>query len=162
MKKIILIITLALMSVCSFAQTYRYYKTQNIHNQLRLNTATGDVIQIQDDGQTFIIHEGTTPTNSRPNRYGLYETKNIWTFILLDKWYGRLWQCQFSVKGMEYLGSWVINDTPLSYTPGVKFSITPLTSMYQYYLVNDETGEIWKFQWTTQSEEGYRWIEKLR
>ena len=26
------------------------YQTRNYHNQLRLNTATGEVLQVQDDG----------------------------------------------------------------------------------------------------------------
>jgi hypothetical protein len=146
----------------SYSQTYRYYQTQNIHNQLRLNTATGDVIQVQDDGQTFTIHIGDTPKNTWANRYALFETQNMWTFILLDQWNGKLWQVQYSVQGVEYMGSWVINDTILSSDGGVKFSITPLTSMFQYYLTNNETGEMWKFQWTTNKEDGYRWIEKIK
>lgn len=33
--------------------------------------------------------------------------------------------------------------------------------MHQFYLINDETSEIWKFQWTTHKKEAYRWIEKM-
>ena len=40
------------------------------------------------------------------------------------------------------------------------FSIQPLTSMYQYYLVNDDTGDMWKFQWSTKGDD-YRWIERF-
>lgn len=162
MKRIFLFFVMIMVCIMSYGQTYRYYQTQNIHNQLRLNTATGDVMQIQDDGQTFTIHVGTTPNNRRANRYVLYETKNMWTYILLDQWNGKLWQCQYSVEGTRYMGSWVINGTPLSYDSGVKFTISPLTSMYQYYLTNNETGQMWKFQWTTKDDAGYRWIEKVR
>jgi hypothetical protein len=31
--------------------------------------------------------------------------------------------------------------------------------MFQYYLLNEETGEMWQFQWSTKGDE-YRWIEK--
>jgi hypothetical protein len=36
-----------------------------------------------------------------------------------------------------------------------------LTSMYQYYLINDNTGDMWKFQWSTKGDD-YRWIEKFK
>lgn len=141
------------------AQTFKLYQTDNIHNQLKLNTKTGEVIQVQDDGQTFIVKEAVAPTNEKPNRYKLYKTQNIWTYILVDQIYGKLWQCQFSVQGAEYIGSWRINAFELSSTETVKFSIQPLTSMFQFYLINDENGEMWKFQWSTKGED-YRWIEK--
>lgn len=41
------------MPICLFAQTYKMYQTRNYHNQLRLNTATGEVLQVQDDGQSW-------------------------------------------------------------------------------------------------------------
>lgn len=48
MKKYFLLI-LCLMPLCLLAQTYKMYQTRNYHNQLRLNTATGEVLQVQDD-----------------------------------------------------------------------------------------------------------------
>ena len=80
---------------------------------------------------------------------------------MLDKFSGKLWQCQFSVKGTEYISSWIINSKELSTTETVKFNIEPMTSMYQNYLIDEETGEMWKFQWTTKEDENYRWIEKM-
>ena len=159
MKKLIAIFTLFL-SLVSNAQTYKLYKTDNIHNQLRLNTATGEVYQIQDDGQKFLVHEATSPSNEKPNRYALYKTQNMWTFILLDKFSGLIWQCQYSVEGAEYITSIVINPNALSYTLSNKFTIQPMTSMFQFYLINEETGEMWQFQWSTEGDE-YRWIKKM-
>jgi hypothetical protein len=159
MKKFILIFILFL-SVIGNAQTYKLYQTDNIHNQLKLNTQTGEVYQVQDDGQTFLIKSATTPNCEKVNRYALFKTQNIWTFILLDKFSGKLWQCQFSVKGAEYMASWVINPNELSNTESNKFTVQPMTSMYQFYLINEETGDMWKFQWTTKGDE-YRWIEKM-
>ena len=160
MKKVLLIFTILISYVIS-AQTYKFYQTDNIHNQLRLNSKTGEVTQVQNDGQTFLVHQETTPENEIPNRYTLYKTKNMWTYILLDKFSGKLWQCQYSVKGTDFISSWVINPNQLSNTDTNKFAIEPLTSMYQFYLINEENGEMWKFQWTTKTEEGYRWIEKV-
>lgn len=159
MKKLIVIFTLFVSFVAN-AQTYKLYQTDNIHNQLRLNTATGEVYQIQNDGQKFLVHEATTQNNEKPNRYALYKTKNMWTYILLDKFSGKLWQCQYSIEGIEYISSLVINPNELSSSQSNKFTIQPMTSMFQFYLINDETGEMWQFQWSTEGDE-YRWIKKM-
>jgi hypothetical protein len=158
MKKL-LVIFMLFISLVSNAQTYKLYETDNIHNQLRLNTATGEVYQIQDDGQKFLVHGVTSPSNEKPNRYALFKTQNMWTFILLDKWSGLIWQCQYSVEGDDYRFSVFINPNALSYTQSNKFTIQPMTSMFQYYLINEDTGEMWQFQWSTKGDE-YRWIEK--
>lgn len=159
MKKIFILFALFLPFILQ-AQTYKFYQTENIHNQLRLNSKTGEVYQIQNDGQTFLVHPATTPENEKINRYSLHKTENMWTYILLDNFSGKLWQCQYSVEGIDYISSWVINPSKLSYTESNKFTVQPLTNMFQFYLINDETGDMWKFQWSTDGDE-YRWIEKF-
>ena len=72
-KSIFVIFTLFL-SVTLHAQSYRFFQTENIHNQLRLDTRTGEVYQIQNDGQTFLVHRASTPDNEISNRYALYKT----------------------------------------------------------------------------------------
>jgi len=84
----------------------------------------------------------------------------MWTNILLDTFTGKLWQCQYSVEGSEYIFSVVINPDVLSTSENSKFTIQPLTSMFQFYLINEETGDMWKFQWSTKGDE-YRWIERF-
>ncbi|MBP8116061.1 MAG: hypothetical protein KAY50_11950 [Chitinophagaceae bacterium] len=158
MKNILLILNL-LLSIIGYAQSYKLYQTENINNQLKLNTKTGEVYQIQNDGQSFLVKAAITPNNEKPNRYILYKTQNMWTFILLDKFSGKLWQCQYSVEGVDHISSWVINPNRLSNYDTEKFTIQPMTSMFQYYLINDDTGEMWKFQWSTKGDE-FRWIEK--
>ncbi len=159
MKELMLIFSL-LIGLKLNAQTYKLYQTDNIYNQLKLNTKTGEVYQIQSDGQLFLVHSASTPYSEKSNRYALYKTENMWTYILLDKFSGKLWQCQYSVEGVDKILSVVINDNELSFTETNKFTITPMTSMFQFYLTNDETGEMWKFQWSTNGNE-YRWIEKM-
>mgnify|MGYP003609030149 CR=1 FL=1 len=156
-----LIIILAIFSnIGLFAQTYKMYQTQNIHNQLKLNTKTGEVYQIQDDGQKFLVNKPITPSNEKQDRYILFETKNLWTFILLDQFTGKLWQCQYSASDIDNIMTVVINPDALSKTETKKFTIQPLTSMFQYYLINEDNGEMWKFQWSTKGDE-YRWITKM-
>jgi hypothetical protein len=158
--KTALTIILFFLSFSVYAQTFRFFPTDNIHNQLRLNTRTGEVMQMQNDGQTFLIHPATTPNNEISNRYMLYGTQNMWTFILLDTFTGRLWQCQFSIRGSQYRASWIINSRTLSTNEFSQFIIQPMTSMFQFLLINEETGERWRFQWSTRGSE-YRWIERF-
>ena len=157
--KILMTISIFLLSFSIHAQTFRFFQTDNIHNQLRLNTRTGEVMQIQNDGQTFLVSSAITPNNDISNRFNLYKTQNMWTYILLDTFTGRLWQCQFSVRGDDYRGSWIINSRVLSINERSEFIIQPMTSMYQYLLINEETGERWRFQWSTRGND-YRWIER--
>ncbi|MCR5040400.1 MAG: hypothetical protein K6A94_13835 [Bacteroidales bacterium] len=162
MKKLITLLVLTIATIVSAnAQEYRLYKTQNYHNQLRLNTRTGRVEQIQDDGQSWQVVFDLEPQEEYTNRFRLYETQNIWTFIELDTFTGRLWQVQFSVEGAEYRTFFTINQKYLAVPENKSiFTIQPLTSMFQYYLMNEYTGEMWKFQWSTKGDD-YRWIEKM-
>ena len=161
MKKIILILLFVVALFTVNAQTYRMYQTRNIHNQLKLNTVTGSIEQVQDDGNKWQICGNIEPNGEYTNRFSLYETKNMWTFIELDTFTGRLWQVQYSVKGSDYMFSIPINEYDLITSKNRSvFYIQPMTSMYQFYLVNGDSGEMWQFQWTTDGPE-YRWIKKL-
>ena len=54
MKKLIVSFALMVITLASYAQVYKMYSTRNYHNQLRLNTMTGEVQQIQDDLQNSV------------------------------------------------------------------------------------------------------------
>ena len=95
-------------------------------------------------------------------RFQMFATQNMWTFILLDSYNGKLWQVQYSSQDLDDLMCIPINEYELvSDNEKCIFSIQPLTSMYQYYLINEYTGDIWKFQWSTKGDD-YRWIERFR
>lgn len=274
-NKILLVICMFLASFSlSFGKNYEVYPTRNIHNQLQLNTKTGEVKQIQDDGQQWTICNGIEKSGKKEARFSLHETQNMWNFLLLDNYTGRVWQVQFSTKGEDYMFAFPVNLTELaipsknlnwenrfelhrtqnmwnfilldsytgktwqlqystesidnigiipifdedlrtsskklssrfklyetqnmwnfilldSYTGRLwqlqytvekdsirglfiinekelaneneknTFYISPLTSIFQYYLINDTTGEMWKFQWNTKGND-YRWIEKIK
>lgn len=162
MKKLIVSCALMVITLVSYAQTLQMYSTRNYHNQLRLNTMTGEVQQIQDDGQSWEICSAREASGDKVGRFCLYETQNMWTFILLDSYNGRLWQVQYSTQDLDNLFCIPINKYELvSDNEKCIFSIQPLTSMYQYYLINDNTGDMWKFQWSTKGDD-YRWIEKFK
>lgn len=78
------------MPLCLLAQTYKMYQTRNYHNQLRLNTATGEVLQVQDDGQSWKICDAREESGKVDNRFCLYETQNMWTFLMLDTFTGKI------------------------------------------------------------------------
>lgn len=87
---------------------YKLYKTENIYNLLKLDTATGKIEQLQwslDDDK-----EGTVTINSEDLTYGigsvagifeLYPTNNIYQFILLDKLTGRSWHVQWGIDASK-------------------------------------------------------------
>lgn len=219
------LIQLWLISVFCFipslmvGQIYKMYATKNYHNQLRLNTMTGEVLQIQDDGLSWEICTAREVSGDKMGRFCLYETQNMWTFIMLDTYTGKNWQVQFSVEGDDYMFAVPINAFSLAFPETTSiwtnrfqmfstqnmwtfilldsydgrlwqvqysthdwdellcipinkykllsnnekctFSIQSLISMFQYYLINDNTGDMWKFQWSTKGD-NYRWIEKFR
>lgn len=77
MKRVATLLILCFMPICLFAQTYKMYQTRNYHNQLRLNTATGEVLQVQDDGQSWKICDAVEDGGEINNRFCLYETYYI-------------------------------------------------------------------------------------
>lgn len=161
MRRILCAVSLCLFPLLSSGQTYKMYQTENYHNQLRLNTVTGEVMQVQDNGLIWIIVNDIDPDGEYKNRFRLYKTKNMWNFIELDTFTGRLWQVQYSVDGDEYRFAFPINRIALAQSERKSiFTIHPMTSMYQYYLINEATGEMWMFQWSTEGD-NYRWIEKV-
>lgn len=161
MKAFFLCLCFLLSSIPCDSQTYEFFQTRNYHNQLRLNTKTGEVYQVQDNGGSWIINSAFTPESSKPYRYWLYSTENFWTYILLDSFTGKIWQTQFTVDENGSRFSIPINETILSYTEYSKFEVKPMVSMFQFYLINKDTGEMWQFQWSTNSDDGYRWIKKI-
>jgi hypothetical protein len=91
---------------------FRLFRTENMWNQLLLDTRTGELWQVSftvsDDSVRSKIPLNLTPLASGKNavigRFTLYPTDNIWNFLLLDQIDGRVWQCQFSVSSGNVRG----------------------------------------------------------
>jgi len=90
--------------------TFRLFRTQNIFNFLELDTRDGRVWQVQwnSDADKRIV----SPINlvrlaseSKPGRFTLYPTSNLFTFMLLDQENGYTWQVQWGLKPEERLMS---------------------------------------------------------
>ena len=119
--KILISVIIVLTALPSFAQTessqtsnttqqsiiavsYRLFPTQNIWTFIRLNTRNGRMKQVQfgmEDDRRLIANlnsEALVTSDKEVNdRFTLYPTQNIYTFILLDQFDGRAWQVQWSI-----------------------------------------------------------------
>ena len=98
---------------------------------------------------------------SHENRYKLYPTENIYTFLQLDTKTGMIEQVQWSLDE-ENEGSIVINDIDL--TSGMEygsgsFELYPTQNMYQFILLDKTDGRKWHVQWGIGS--GKRWIRRI-
>ena len=122
MKKIILLFLIIVISTTSFAQSqdsvknestqqslisvsYRLFPTQNMWTFIKLNTRNGEMWQVQynmEDNKRFESDLNFIPLVTKEgeinDRFTLYPTQNIYTFILLDQINGRTWQVQWSLE----------------------------------------------------------------
>ena len=78
---------------------YRLFNTQNVYTLLELDTRTGQVWQVQwgDNLHRFVepINEKPLVISGKPERFTLYATSNVFTFILLDQETGDAWYVQW-------------------------------------------------------------------
>ncbi|MBO4482388.1 MAG: hypothetical protein J5735_01070, partial [Prevotella sp.] len=99
--------------------------------------------------------------NSLKNRYKLYQTENIYTFLKLDTKTGQIRQVQWSLNSSEEC-SVGINSEDLTYGYGKgsnSFELYPTKNMYQFILINKTDGKMWHVQWGQKSSE--RWIRRI-
>ena len=120
MKKIILYLIFSLSNISLISQTdskqdvnittqiinsvpYRLFPTENIWTFIKLDTRNGLMWQVQyslkSEGR-FETNLNLIPLISKDkevnDRFTLYPTHNIFTFILLDQIEGKIWQIQWS------------------------------------------------------------------
>ena len=82
---------------------YKMYKTENIYNLLKLDTATGVIEQVQwslDDDNEGSVYINRDPLSYTTNcgTYELYPTPNMYQFILLNKVTGQTWHVQWGIE----------------------------------------------------------------
>jgi uncharacterized membrane protein len=87
------------------AVTYRLFPTENMWTFIKLNTRNGQMWQVQysvkggDRFETFLsLLPLVSAENETNDRFTLYPTQNIYTFILLDQVGGKVWQVQWSIE----------------------------------------------------------------
>lgn len=98
---------------------------------------------------------------SLKNRFKLYPTEDIYTFLELDTKTGRINQVQWSLDS-ENEGTIILNDEDLTYGYGVgsrSFELYPTQNMYQFILLDKTNGRKWHVQWGLGN--GKRWIRRI-
>ena len=151
MKKVFLTITIMMGVLSAFAQTKQKVARNDstlikIENLLRENNAWLENIELD---------------LSLKQRYKLYQTDNIYTFLQLDTKTGQIKQVQWSLDS-DKEGSVTINDEDLSYGLGYgsgSFELYPTKNMYQFILLDKTDGRNWHVQWGMEFEK--RWIRRI-
>lgn len=93
------------------------------------------------------------------NRFKLYPTENIYTFLKLDTATGKIDQLQWSLES-DNEGSVPINSDDLSLDSGCgTFELYPTMNMYQFILLDKVSGRQWHIQWGMESSQ--RWIRRF-
>lgn len=96
-------------------------------------------------------------------RYKIYQTENIYNLLKLDTATGQLWLVQYRTNSTDS-GTVAINSKSLLFWswekpyPG-RFELYPTKNMYQFILIDTETGKTWQAQWSTSADK--RFIERL-
>lgn len=86
-------------------------------------------------------------------KFKLYKTQNMWTFLKLDTSTGQIWQVQYSTKGDEYRF-----ETPLSLdilnNSGIcgRFELYPTENIYNFILLDTFDGNSYQVQWSGEAE----------
>jgi hypothetical protein len=87
-------------------------------------------------------------------KYDLFETQNMWTFILLDTTTGRMWQIQYDVQG-DNRGGVELNTQDLASGKQIiygRFTLHKTTNMYNFILLDQIDGGTWQVQWSIEKE----------
>lgn len=92
------------------------------------------------------------------NRYKLYPTNNMWTFLKLDTCTGRVWQVQYTINEDNRMQNQFIY-TMLDWSESWdeldnigRFELYPTQNMYNFLLLDKKSGRIWQIQWSTNPE----------
>jgi hypothetical protein len=135
MNKTVLII-FTLLNICSFVPA------QTKNNKQMFNEL--------DSTAVFLLHrisQHTAPC------YKLYKTENMWTFLELETFSGRIWQVQYSINDEEtprmktFLNLRSLATNKDEEFAG-RFELYPTQNMYNFILLDTYTGKTWQAQWS--------------
>lgn len=114
--------------------------------------------QLEDAVAQSVAKGIATNPNQLNNRYKLYPTNNVWTFLKLDTCLGYVWQVQYTVNNdnrWQILFVYSRLDWEESWEPMDnigRFELYPTQNTYNFLLLDKKTGRIWQIQWSTESE----------
>ena len=91
--------------------------------------------------------------SAKDNRYTLYKTDNMYTFLKLDTRTGQIWQVHWSTEGSRMVVPLSTEILSLDTKDG-RFALFPTKNMYNFVLLDTLDGKTWQVQWSF--EEGNR------
>ena len=137
----------------SFAQTDSLkIKTNDVehieHKQINIDSIT--IAQI---GAIYDKIDNIVP------RYKIYKTENTYNLIKLNTATGQIWQVQYRLGDTESM-TVAIDNTSLLYSfeseIAGRFELYPTNNMYQFILIDTQTGRTWQVQWSTTPGKRFR------
>ena len=89
-------------------------------------------------------------------RFKLYPTTNMWTFLELDTATGLVWQVQYSADNDNERFKTILNDIILNDSEQLngRWKLYPTQNMYQFLLVDVMGGAVIQIQWSTEDNRG--------
>lgn len=86
-------------------------------------------------------------------RYKLYPTQNMWTFLKLDTETGKIWQVQYSIKGNDTRFEVPLNSGNIAKTLNKKqkigrYALYETRNMYNFILLDQIDGDTYQVQWS--------------
>ena len=135
MKKFLLFCIIAAMTIPVMAQS----SSESNNNQM----SRKDTLAL---GYLMRISQHTAPA------YKLYPTENMWTFLELETFTGKIWQVQYSVSGDRFKVPVNSVDLSFDFTGDLqyagRFELYSTQNMYNFLLLDRENGQIWQVQWS--------------
>lgn len=92
------------------------------------------------------------PTQSPTAPYRLFKTRNIYTFLKLDTRIGKIWQVQWDTGENRFTVPLNTNVLVAEGKTG-RFTLYPTTNIYNFILLDQETGDTWQVQWGINEED---------
>ena len=96
--------------------------------------------------------------NQRNSKYKLYGTENIGTFLKLDTCTGRIWQVQYAINDDNRMQTQIVSvrldwtEDWSDLTNMGRFELYPTKNMYNFLLIDKQSGRIWQIQWSTNPD----------
>ena len=98
---------------------------------------------------------------TRVPRYKMYPTQNINILLKFDTKRGRIWMVQYRMKDQDALEVTIANFAAVNESAGWngRFEMYPTNNMYNFLMIDTETGQVYQVQWST--EYNRRFVEKI-
>ncbi len=151
MKRFISLSIIILFSACAFSQAVKKSNTDVINAQL--DTIKYNVAFIK------LLVSDLKYKEVDKERYKIYPTQNMYTFLKSDTKTGMIDQIQWNLeKDKEF--SVTLSDFDYSFGTSVaNFELYPTQNIYQFIMLEKTTGTVYHVQWGTDPWK--RWVKVI-